>query len=100
MDVDRAAHFGGTREGGRAGQAGVEDRDADGAVGLQLVVVVGEGERRARLEAVAISRRPRQPFGELGDAAACVVLPVSSSGGVTDARNPPARCRPMRRSQT
>ena len=44
------AHLSGTGERGRAGQPGIENGDANGIVGVQLVVVIGEGEWRARLE--------------------------------------------------
>ena len=45
VDVNRGAHFSGARKRSGADQASVEHGDSDRKVGVELVVVVGEGQR-------------------------------------------------------
>ena len=66
MDVDGAAHLGRTRQRGGTHEARVQDRDGHRAIGVELVVMVGEDQRRARFQGGGHAGVDRgQPFGEV-----------------------------------
>jgi hypothetical protein len=54
VDMDGPAHLRRARQGGGAHEAGVEDRDAYRVVGLDAVVVIGEGQGAPGLKARAM----------------------------------------------
>ncbi len=44
IDVDRRPHFGGTGQGRRTGESGIKNRNGQRHIGVQLVVVISEGQ--------------------------------------------------------
>ena len=52
----------------RSTQARVQDRYSDRAIGVELVVVIGKRQRRARFQGAGHSRVDGgEPFGEVGE---------------------------------
>jgi hypothetical protein len=64
--MNGASHLRRARQRCGAGEPGIKDRDGDSVIGLDLIVVIGEHQRRAGLERarhLAIHRR--ESFSEL-----------------------------------
>ena len=103
VNMYRAAHFCRARQRCRAHQTGVQNRNTDCAVGIELVVMVGECQRRTRLQGARHARIDGgQPLGEMLQAPrSCVTLPVNSCSDRVDGRSKPSASLPARRrSQT
>ena len=50
VDMNGSSHLRGARQHSRTGEISVKDRKPDGAVGIQLVVVIGENQGRFGLQ--------------------------------------------------
>lgn len=73
IDMDRGPHFGGARERGRAGQAGIEDGDGQGHIGIEFVVMVCKDEGAPGPQTCGrFAERGGNAFGEMGEVAAHV----------------------------
>ena len=70
VDMNGSSHLRGARQHSRTGEISVKDRKPDGAVGIQLVVVIGENQGRFGLQRLCHAGiDPGQPFRKVFEAA-------------------------------